>query len=596
MKLAVRFLHAGRRAALLLLFVCAATIGKAQSARENLNQLYDQYWEELLQRNPTLATSLGDLRYNDQFPINISYQERAATKAWQQAWLAKIQAIDPAGLTGSDLISYRMFRRQLELAVEGQQLDYQWMMPLSQQGGIHSMLALMGSGASTVPFKTVKDYNDWLVRLRNVPAYMDTLIGNMRQGIRAGYVLPRPLVEKLIPQLVPHTTTDTAKSLFYGPIRRIPAGFSARDKAYLSGAYASAITYAIAPSYQKLHDFLKTEYLPAARSTHGLSAIPNGDKAYAYLVKFHTTTNLTPDEIHNIGLREVARIQKEMLGVMKQVKFKGTLQQFFDHLRDSKQMKPYKTDEEVIAAYYTIRDRMMPKVNQYFGLQPKSAFEVRPVERFRVNSTAANYMRGTADGSRPGIFYVPIRDATQYQRFIMESLFLHEAIPGHHFQRSLQMEVPGLPKFRANGGVTAFAEGWGLYCESLGKELGLYTDPYQYFGRLDAEIHRAIRLVVDTGIHSKGWTREQAIQYSLANEGRDEASVVSEIERYMANPGQALSYKIGELKMMEMRGKAEKTLGKKFSLRAFHDEMLRDGDLPLDLFEQKINAWIATQS
>jgi uncharacterized protein (DUF885 family) len=332
-----------------------------------------------------------------------------------------------------------------------------------------------------------------------------------------------------------------------------------------------------------------------ARQTVGLSSLANGKEEYAFRVKSFTTTNLTPDEVFAIGEKEVKRIRAEMEKVKQQVGFKGDLKSFFDYVFTDKKFFPFQKDEDVVAAYNQVYERIKPHLSKQFNMVPKTAFEIRPVEKYRAATSAAHYMQGTTDGSRPGVFYFPVMDAVKYANWRMEDLFLHEAIPGHHYQISLQNENTQVPGFQKVGRYGAYVEGWGLYAESLGPQLGLYTDPYQRLGQLYGEIHRAIRLVVDAGLHHKGWTREEAIKYSLDNEPITEANAIQEIERYIAMPGQALSYKIGELKIMEMRRKAEKALGKRFDVRAFHDEVLKDGAMPLQIFEEKMNSWIQGQ-
>ncbi len=346
----------------------------------------------------------------------------------------------------------------------------------------------------------------------------------------------------------------------------------------------------VAPAYRKMSDFLKNEY--KGRETSGIADIPNGEAFYKHQIKLYTTTDMTADEIHQLGLSEVARISAEMEKVKEEVGFKGDLKSFFNNVRDNKELMPFKTSEEVIANFNAIYERVKPNVDKLFNVTPKTAFEVRQTEAFREKSASAEYNPGSLDGTRPGIFYVPVPDPATYNVYSDESLFLHEAIPGHHYQISLTQENPELPEFRKTLWYSGYGEGWALYSESLGKELGLYTDPYQYFGTLGAEMHRAVRLVVDTGLHSKGWTREQAIQYSLDNEAESEEGIISEIERYMANPGQALSYKIGQLKIRELREKAESELGDNFQIGEFHNQVLETGAVPLQLLEDKINRWI----
>ncbi|MFN8166772.1 MAG: DUF885 domain-containing protein [Bacteroidia bacterium] len=364
------------------------------------------------------------------------------------------------------------------------------------------------------------------------------------------------------------------------------------DRDRLTSLYKKAITDEIVPAFKKMHDFIRDEYLPKCLPNAGISNVPGGKEYYAYLTRFWTTTDMTPNQVYEIGQKEVARLRAEMERVKESTGFKGTLKEFFNFIHTNKQFFPYKKPQEVIDGYYAIEKREEPKLKEMFNLVPKAKFEVRQTEKFREASASAEYNQSAPDGSRPGIFYVPIPDPTKYNVVGMEDLFLHEAIPGHHYQTSIQQENEDLPKFRRFGWYGAYGEGWALYTESLGKELGLYTDPYQYFASLSEEMHRALRLVVDVGMHMKGMTREEAIQLSLENDAESEADITVEIERYMAIPGQALAYKIGQMKILELRARAEKELGSKFSIKDFHDEVLRDGCLPLAIFERKMLDWI----
>jgi uncharacterized protein (DUF885 family) len=398
----------------------------------------------------------------------------------------------------------------------------------------------------------------------------------------------------MVPQLEALPTDDITKSVFYGPINKFPAGFTEMDKTRFTEAYKKLITEYINPSYKKLARFIRDEYLPKARVTSGIGALQDGNKLYDYYIRFYTTTNKTPEEIFNTGLSEVKRIREEMLKIMKQVKFAGTLDSFFTYTKTDPKFLPYQNAEEVLNAFRAIQKKIEPHLHDLFTLRPKTPFEIRQTEAFRAASAAPQYFSGLPDGSRAGIFYVPIVDAKKVTP-AEECVFLHEAIPGHHFQIMLQKENPRLPAFRKNGGNSGYVEGWGLYCESLGKQLGCYTDPYQYFYALGFEMHRAIRLVTDAGIHTKGWSREQAIEYMRSNEPITEQFATAEIERYMVIPGQALSYKIGELKIKELRDKYSKQLGNKFRVAAFHDEILKDGAMPLTTLEQKMDTWMARQ-
>jgi uncharacterized protein (DUF885 family) len=390
--------------------------------------------------------------------------------------------------------------------------------------------------------------------------------------------------------------SDPTKSLFYGPIQNFPAEVPAADRQRLTQAYQQAISTQLVPAYQKLATFLQQEYLPKARTTTGIQDVPGGADIYQYYVKYWTTTDKSPADIYKTGQQEVKRINGEMVKVKDQVGFKGTLEQFFTYLRTNPKFTPYQTPEEVLNAFRAIQTRIEPNLAKMFGRTPKTPFEIRQTEAFRAASASAEYNQGSPDGSRPGIFYVPILDAKTFNTTSgMESLFLHEAIPGHHYQISLQQENESLPKFRRFSWYGAYGEGWALYTESLGKELGLYTDPYQYMGALGDEMHRAVRLVVDVGMHTKGMTRDEAIQYMMANQAISEEGAIAEIERYMAIPGQALSYKTGQLKIKELREKYEKELGEKFKLSTFHDELLKDGTMPLRIVEKKMEDWAKQQ-
>jgi uncharacterized protein (DUF885 family) len=417
----------------------------------------------------------------------------------------------------------------------------------------------------------------------------------MRRGMRDGYVLPKILAQRVEPQLKNMITEEVTESLFYLPVKNFPAAMPEQEKQDLTARYAAAISGQVVPSYKKLYDFFVEEYTPACRASSGISAVPGGSEYYRFLAKQYTSTNLTPDEIFETGMQEVTRIQSEMEAIKERVGFKGTMKEFLAHVLSNPQSFPYSTAEEVLQGFRAIHEKQKARVDELFTLQPKTRFEIRQTEAFRAASASAEYQQGTADGTRPGIFYVPIIDPRQFNATGMESLFLHEAIPGHHFQVSLQQENTALPDFRKYIWYSAYGEGWALYTESLGEQLGLYTDPYQKLGNLSAEMHRAVRLVVDVGMHVKGWTREQAIQFSLEHEAETEADITAEIERYMAIPGQALSYKIGQLKILELRKKAMAELGSRFSDAAFHEAMLRNGCLPLAVLESDFNRWLDQQ-
>ena len=467
--------------------------------------------------------------------------------------------------------------------------------PLIQVQSLHLYVAQLGAGGSVHPFKTIKDYEDWLKRLDDYIAFLDTSIANMKEGMSKNIVLPKVLTEKTIVQLEEFITRPVDSHLFYRPIQQMPEAIAQSDRDRLSELYKNLIESRLRPKYIELKQFLVEEYLPVCRTTSGIGALPNGEETYNYLIKLHTTTSLTADEIHTLGKREVARILEEMEEAKNQIGFKGDIKAFFEFIRNSPEQMPFLEPQGVIDNFNQIKERINDKLDKVFELKPKADFVVRRTEAFREASASAEYVPGTKDASRPGIFYVPIPNVSKYNKFADEALFLHEAIPGHHYQLSLQQENNTLPEFLHPESLGVFVEGWALYAESLGKELGLYDDPIQYFGMLSMEMHRAIRLVVDTGMHSKGWTREQAIQYSLDHEAESEASIISEIERYMATPGQALSYKMGQITIRALRTQAEDRLGAQFDVRAFHSQVLNSGSLPLVLLERKIENWITSQ-
>jgi len=566
----------------------------ADAKAEQLDKLYAEYWEEYLKLNPIQATFQGDHRYDDQLPDFGSKQFRDQQHEFIKRWLDRVQAIGSDGLEGQDLLSYEIFVRNGELALAAEQFPT-WLLPVNQMGSIASYAVLFGSGTSAQPFKTVKDYDNWLARAGRLPVLIDTEIANMREGIAAGVVQPRVVMEKVLPQLDAIITDKPEDSQFWGPIANMPADFPAADKARLTEAYRKLIAEALVPALKRQRDFIADEYLAKTRDTVGLAALPAGEAWYAFNARSSTTTGKTPAEIHQIGLDEVARIHGEIRKVMAEVGFKGSLQDFFKFMQTDRQFE-FKSENALLEHYRALEAKVMAGVPRLFSLTPKAGFEIRPTEAFRAKSAAGGeYQSPSEDGSRPGVFYVNTYDLPTRKTWDAEDLFLHEAIPGHHFQLALQQELTDLPAFRRFGGETAFIEGWGLYSEGLGKDLGVYTDPYSYFGRLQGELWRAVRLVVDTGLHSKGWTRQQVLDYMFENSSVSEPDAVAEAERYIAWPGQALAYKIGELKIKELRARAEQALGERFDVREFHAEVLKDGSVPLDVLEQKIDRWIASK-
>lgn len=575
----------------MMFFSCKlSNTNPSKEANTEMATMFDNYYQERLKLFPLEATANGDNRYNNLLNIDFTDSFRTVLKEFYNRYLTYIGSYEREHLNRQDRLSYDVFKREMQLNLEGLTFHDNYM-PFQQFWGVTLTLGQLGSGEGQQPFKTVKDYDNWLSRATRFSPWSDSAIIYFKKGMEHGWILPKALVLKMIPQMQAMQVADTA-NLFYSPVKKFPSDFSDADKNRLTIAYKNLINEQLIPSYKKLGAFLQQEYLPKARTTSGIAALPGGDAYYKFLIQQQTTTKKAPEEIYQIGLNEVARIRKLQDSVKQVVGFKGDLQQFFNFMRNDSRFTPYKTPGEVIAAFESIQQRIEPNIAKMFNNTPKTPFVIKQTEDFRAASASAEYNQGSPDGSRPGVFYVPILDATKFnQTSGMESLFLHEAIPGHHYQISLQMEDTSLPAFRRFGGNNAYAEGWALYCESLGKELGLYTDPYQYMAALGDEIHRAIRLVVDVGIHTKGMTREEAIKYMMSNEATDEQYATMEIERYMAIPGQALGYKIGALKIAEMRKRAEQDLGPKFNLAEFHDEILKDGALPLDVLEKKIDEW-----
>ena len=563
------------------------------SISEEFNTLLENFNEESYKLFPLNATFAGDNRFNDQLPNDLTDEFKNNLKSFYSDTKNRLATFNDADLSDSEKMSKAVLTWDCDINLE--RLNFREdLTPINQMWTMNLMFGQLASGAGAQPFETVEDYNNWLKRVDSYLEWMNSTEERMKEGIDVGHVLPKSLIKKVIPQLE-SLTGSTEDHLFYQPIKNLPEGFSEDEKKALTDSYTDMVQNKIVPAYKKLHAFMSTDYLNAGRTTSGIDDTPNGEAYYNHQIKTYTTTDMTADEIHQLGLKEVARILSEMEKVKEQVGFKGDIKSFFNDLRSNKVLMPYTEPQQVIDNFNAIHDKMKPQIEKLFDIKPKTPFEVRRTEAFREASASAEYNPGSLDGTRPGIFYAPIPDATKYNVLADEALFLHEAIPGHHYQISLTQESEVLPEFRKTLWYSAYGEGWALYTESLGKELGLYTDPYQYFGMLGMEMHRAIRLVVDTGLHSKGWSREKAIQYSLDNEAESEDSITREIERYMANAGQALSYKIGQLKIRELRANAEKILGDKFDIKEFHNEILETGCIPLALLEAKIDKWIASK-
>jgi uncharacterized protein (DUF885 family) len=572
----------------------AVVPGPATGAGQRLDSIAEAYYEEFLAANPVAATQNGDPRYNHLYVASFAESQREATRARVSRYLAALGGIDRGSLGTGHQLTYDVFRWNLENVQRGLEFPSH-LMPLNQFFNFTAGFAQLGSGAGVHPFRTVRDYDDFLSRITGFTQAIDTAISNMQRGLATGIVQPRILMERTLPQLSAHVVVVPDSSIFYGPVRNLPAAFSQTERARLTAAYTAAIRDQLVPAYRRLHDFLRDDYIPRARSTAGLSVLPDGREWYQQLVRSSTTTLLTPQQVYEIGLSEVARIHREIEGVKEQVGFAGSLAEFLRHLQTDPRFR-YTSREEMLADYRAAQARIDPLTDRLFDVKPQANYEIRPVEEFRERSASGgSYLAASPDGSRPGVFYLNTYDPPSRARYRMESLLLHEGSPGHHFQISIQRELTHLPRVRRFGGFTAYSEGWGLYAESIGRELGVYTDPYQYYGALAGELWRAIRLVLDTGIHSMGWTREQAIDYARQNSSESEVTIVSEVERFMAIPGQALAYKIGELKIRELRTRAESLLGARFDVKAFHRAVLEDGAMPLDVLEAKIDRWIERQ-
>jgi uncharacterized protein (DUF885 family) len=599
---------------LIFTFLILLVLGcKEEASNENTSEIvsidavFDQYYKFKDRINPIEATKGGNYEYNDFIANYISDSYQKDLKENYTHFLNRLNELDTKELSEADLLSMKVMKWDCEVKLAGlnnsivtmaspsYNLPSFELMPLFQIQSLHLYVAQLAAGGSVQPFDTVEDYDNWLKRVADYLTFLDTSISMMKEGISKNIVLPTVLAEKIIPQLDEFITNPVNDHLFYKPIISMPESINEQNKKRISAEYSTMITTELKPKYTELKQFLVNEYLPACRETSGIGVLPNGKETYNYLIKLHTTTTMTADEIHELGKSEVARILIEMEDAKNKIGFKGDIKAFFEFIRNSPEQMPFTDPQQVIDNFNSIKERINETLNQVFELKPKADFVVRRTEAFREASASAEYVPGTKDASRSGIFYVPIPDVRKYNKYSDEALFLHEAVPGHHYQLSLQQENTELPEFLHPESMGVFVEGWALYAESLGTELGLYEDPIQYFGMLSMEMHRAIRLVVDTGIHSKGWTREEAIQYSLDNEAESEESVIAEIERYMATPGQALSYKIGQLKIRELRTRAETKLGSRFSIREFHNQVLNSGSLPLVLLEEKIDNWINSQ-
>ncbi|MBA6289035.1 DUF885 family protein [Colwellia sp. MB3u-4] len=557
-----------------------------------LISLTDNYLEETLPRAPLNAMFYGDNRFNNLWPNNLTASFIAENKAIEQKYLTALSNLGDLKLSEQDEYTYQIFKEKLLSNIKGSHFPNEYL-PLNQFiFSPHNMFIQLGTGLSGQPFNTAQDFDNFVLRMEGFAIWMEQAIVNMRAGIKANVVLPRAVVESMIPQMQAQVFEYPLQSSIFTPLKEIGDNISAAEKARLTVTYEDVIDKKVTPAFIHMTKFLQVEYLPHTRESIGYGTLPNGKSWYQHAIESNTTLPLTAAEIHQTGLAEVKRIHQEMREVIKQIGFKENLTTFFNYLKNNKKFY-YATPAEVLKAYEEVKLRITPMVNDYFSVIPKSDYVIRSYPEAQAKSApGASYIPGAADGSRPGVFFANIYNLNGQPKYGIETLSIHEAVPGHHFQLSLQNEVQGLPKIRTQNFYTVYAEGWALYAESLGKELGMFTDPYQYYGKLDAELFRAMRLVVDTGIHAKQWSRQQAIDYMLDNSTLAETDITAEVERYMVWPAQALAYKTGQLKIQALREYAEKSLGNKFDIKHFHNLILLDGPLPMPLLEKKIKAWV----
>jgi uncharacterized protein (DUF885 family) len=569
-----------------------------QSTHDRLFQLFKDSDEASLRRNPLQALVRGDMRYADRIGDLFSDAHYQAEKAAAEQDLAGLHAIPRGDLSPSDQIAYDVFEYQTKDNLRALQPDILTLdeaLPMNHFFGLHTQYPQLASGQGGAPYATVKDYESSLKRDRDFAANIDEAIRQWKKGEAEGVVDTRLTVTNMIEQLNNQLKLAPEDSPYWGPIKSFPASIGPADRARITSEYRASLTGVVYPALTRMRDFLQNEYLPKAREGVGLMYMKGGDALYRYDVQSTTTLPMTPDQIHALGLSEVARITQDFEKVRQQVGFKGDLHAFFDYMRTSPQFAP-KTREQLQNDYYRIKTAVEAKVPQYFSLVPKTPLVIRPYPAYREKFEAGgSYNSGTPDGSRPGTFYFNAYDLPSRFTWEETTLFLHEGEPGHHFQISLAQENRALPNFMRFGGNTAYVEGWALYSETLGYPMGFYADPYQRFGTLNDEMLRAMRLVVDTGIHAKGWTRDQAIAYMLANSGESKTDATAEVERYIAIPGQAVAYKVGSLTIQRLRDKAKAELGPKFDIREFHAQVLGSGALPLTILEAKIDRWIATK-
>ncbi|HWR95844.1 MAG TPA: DUF885 domain-containing protein [Arenimonas sp.] len=573
---------------LALLLVSAPAISQQKNAA--LHQLFEQEWQRGLSDYPENASYNGDTRYNDRW-TDMSLSAINAREAADKAALAKLQGIGRATLSPADQLNYDTFEWQLERSIERQAFR-EYLQPMTHQGGVQTADGI----TELLAFNSEKDYRDWLDRLQALPALIDQNIALMQEGARTGRTPPRAIMARVPNQIAAQVVADPEKSGFYAPFKRFPDSMPAARRKALQQEARTTISGQVVPAYAKLGKYFNAEYLPATRGTIAAASLPDGKAYYDFLAGYYTTTGLSAAEIHAIGLKEVARIRARMETVKNEAGFKGSLPEFFAFLRSDPRFF-YKTPEALLEGYQALSKRIDPELVKVFHVLPRLTYGVRAIpDSIAPDTTTAYYQPGATDGTRAGYYYVNLFKPEVRPNWEMLALSLHEAVPGHHFQFARGMELPDMPMFRRTAYFVAYGEGWGLYAEQLGYDMGLYTDPYDKFGQLTYEMWRAVRLVVDTGMHAKGWSRQQAIDYFKANAPKTEQDIVNEIDRYIGTPGQALAYKIGQLKISELRARSQAKLGARFDLRAFNDEVLGTGSIPLDALEKHIDAWIAAQA
>ena len=573
-----------------LFWLTQAVAGVAQAdATADFRALLDEHWEWTLSNSPEMASALGDRRFNQ------AWQDRsidAIEQRHKQAreFLGRAYAIDRNALQDDEQLNYELFRRQLQDEVDEHQFKG-YLLPFSQRGGVQNLNNL----TNQLSLVTIQDYDDWIARLGKIDQVIDQTIKLAERGRKSGIVAPAILMERIPDQISAQLVEFAADSPFFTPFETLPESFSAADRERLRAAATETIEETVLPAYRELDRYFNKKYLPAARDSIGLSELPNGSAWYEYLARSFTTTRMTPDEIHRLGLEEVSRIRGEMEKIIQEVEFDGSFADFLIYLRTDPQFY-FDNPDDLHQAYLATCKRIDPELVNLFGKLPRMPYGVKPIpDSIAPDTTTAYYSRPAADGSRAGIYWVNLYRPEVRPKYEIEVLSVHEAMPGHHLQIALQQELDNMPNFRRFMGFTAFVEGWGLYSERLGYDLGLYRDPYSRFGQLTYDMWRAVRLVVDTGMHYKGWTRQQAIDFFKDNAAKAEHDIVNEIDRYIVMPGQALAYKIGQLKILQIRERAEVQLGKDFDIRAFHDELLGAGALPLDLLERRMDRWMAAQ-